>query len=104
MRDESNSGSISPEVLAQIDALCEAMDKEDIWARERVTEDGRTPLECCREIWMQRARDGLPLPERWCAEYDASIVEERLAEYGTREWRKAHPWLVSRKAARGSAV
>lgn len=59
MRDESNGsnndGSISPEALAQIDALCETMDKEDIWARERVTEDGRTPLEAQLAFLWSRA-------------------------------------------------
>ena len=86
--------SLSPEQLRQIDELCEAMDREFLWARMRTTEEGRTPLEHCRALWTQRAKKGLPLPDRWCRDEEEEEVQRRNARYGTREWRKAFPEIV----------
>lgn len=93
---------LSPEQLPQIDELCETMDREHILAGmwfspgEPAYPPGGTILDACRAQWVERAEQGLPLPDHW---YDGNdrlkgLLQKRLEEHGTREWRKAYPWMV----------
>ena len=86
----------------QIDKLCEAMDREDILARSlcsRYVWDAKprrpdgTILDEFRAWMIERARQGLPLPDRWSSDEMEAQIQKRLAEHGTREWRKAYPWI-----------
>ena len=46
------------------------------------------------EALIERARQGQPLPDRWCTDEMEAQLQKRLADHGTREWRKAYPWMV----------
>lgn len=99
------AAGLSPAQLRKIDELCEAMDKEHIPAGmwfppgEEAYPQGGTILDACRDAWIERTRQGLPLPEHWWSDsksgdYNAKLVQKRLQEHGTREWRKAYPWMM----------
>mgnify|MGYP000867253526 CR=1 FL=1 len=79
--------TLPSEQLRQIDELCEAMDREDIGCCAPILAE-------VREHWIQCAREGKPLPKRWCGDKIEAEMQERLAQHGTREWRKAFPGLI----------
>lgn len=102
MSSVSDDG-ITPDQRQQIDELCAAMDRESILAGTP-SGHGRVLLDDARDIWIQCAREGRPLPDRWCADEIEADIQERLAAHGTREWRKAYPWMAERMRSRGINV
>lgn len=95
--------ALSPEQRKKIDALCDAMDKEDLLARSPFCQ-GRTPLDLAREFWTKRVLDGKPLPVRWCNDQEEASLQERLQTWGTREWRQAFPELYRESKEKGLIV
>ena len=89
----ANVAALSPEQIRQIDELCDAMDRECIMAGT-ATGPGQTILDVMRAHWTKCAEEGRLLPERWCCDKIETAIQERFAEFGVREWRKAYPWLV----------
>ena len=99
--------NLTPEQREHIDRLCETMDREHIPAGmwfppgEPAYPPGGTILDCCRARWIERAQQGLPLPEHWHDDDERITKElrERFEKHGTREWRKAYPWMAEHVAS-----